>query len=135
MHKLDSENIRSDGIRFIGAGAANTLITLIIYQILLLTLSHNYAYSISWIIGVIFLMVVYPTRVFIDSKNSTKRKVAAAMSYLTVFIAGMWCLNILIGSGLHERLAIFVVVVFSALLNFFLMRFLLRGYFLNSSKQ
>ncbi len=132
MNKETANSIQSDGIRYIGAGGVNTLITVIIYQILLLLLPHSYAYSISWIIGIIFLVTIYPTKVFTGGKDSTKRRVAIATSYLIVFGASIQCLNMLVRFGIHERIAIFIILIFSSLLNFLLMRYLIRGYIFNS---
>ncbi len=131
MFSSDSTGIGADSARFIGAGIANTLLTIALYQIFLLFLPHDYAYTLSWLSGFVFLMVIYPSKVFAGKKYSIMRKFSIAVSYLSIFFIGLIFLDYLVQNGLHERTAIFVIVFVSALLNFFLSRFLLRGYFLD----
>ncbi len=131
--QLGKEDILSDALRFIGAGGINTLLTVSLYQFLLIFLSHNTAYIVSWLTGLIFLITVYPSKVFVGGLKSKKRIVAITFVYLLVFCAGLWCLNYLVLSGIHERLAIFIVLIFSTVLNFILMRLLLRGILFNSA--
>ncbi len=130
---LSNQSIISDALRFIGVGGINTLFTIILYQILLTFLTHQYAYSLSWLSGFIFLMIVYPSKVFIGGMTTQKRKLLMAILYLLIFIVSLWFLDFLVALQIHKRLAIFIVIIFSSLLNFFLIRRILRDHFVPAS--
>lgn len=124
---ITGNHLLADGFRFILAGGVNTLLTLGVYQLGLVFLPHNLAYAISWFLGILYLIIVYPAKVFPGSTASFKRNVAVIVVYLTVFLIGLWSLERVVEFGLHERLAIFVVLIVSATLNFLLMRLVYRG--------
>jgi putative flippase GtrA len=111
-----------DGLRFIAAGGINTLLTLGVYQLALFFMPHNLAYAASWIVGILFLVIVYPTRVFPGGRTSKMRNAVVVTIYLLVFLISLWSLEFVISIGLHKRLAIFVILVLSASLNFVLIR-------------
>lgn len=113
-------------IRFILAGGFNTLLTLGVYQLALFFIPHNFAYAISWLVGIGYLLIVYPTKVFPGGQTSPMRNVMVVLIYLSVFTLSLWCLERLVGIGIHERVAIFVVLVFSSSINFVLMRMVYR---------
>lgn len=123
---MKGEQLAADGIRFILAGATNTILTLGFYQVALFILPHNISYALSWVLGVLFLIIVYPTKVFPGGSASSGRIVAAIAIYVSVFAVSLWTLELAISFGLHERLAIFVVLALSASLNFMLMRLIFR---------
>lgn len=123
---VTGNHLVADGFRFALAGGVNTLLTLGVYQICLVFMPHNLAYATSWLVGILYLLIVYPSRVFPGGFSSLKRSAAAVVAYLTVFVVSLWSLERVIELGMHERLAIFVVLVFSAILNFMLMRIVYR---------
>ncbi|MFC1701368.1 hypothetical protein ACFL1J_01275 [Pseudomonadota bacterium] len=123
---LKGNHLVADGLRFIIAGGINTILTLCIYQFALFFLSHSFAYAFSWLVGILYLIIVYPTKVFPGGNNSPKRIGVATAIYLVVFMISLWSLDFIVSTGLHERLAIFVVLVMSASLNFVLMRLVYR---------
>jgi len=51
-------------LRFIGAGAVNTLGTLAVYFLLLYALSPLLAWAVAFVCGIVFVNVVYPRFVF-----------------------------------------------------------------------
>lgn len=116
-----------DGLRFIIAGGFNTLITFSIYQVSLLVFPHTVSYTISWIIGIGFLVIVYPSRVFPAGVDSFSRRLMAVSSYLIVFATGLWFLTKLVNAGCHPRLAILFVLFISTGLNFIAMRCIFRN--------
>jgi len=73
--KVIRKDIYMDGFRFLIAGGLNTVLTLGIYQLCLLVMEHEIAYSLSWIVGIIFLMKFYPARVFPEGNNTWQRKI------------------------------------------------------------
>ena len=123
---LTTNQLFGDGLRFILAGSVNTLLTLSVYQFALFFLSHNFAYAVSWLVGILYLIIVYPTKVFPGGSTSPKRRVAAVAIYLVVFMISLWSLEFIVSTGLHERIAIFVVIILSTSLNFVLMRLVFR---------
>ncbi len=125
--KLASDkNIMGDAFRFLIAGGINVLLTLGIYQICLLMWNHNISYSISWAVGLVYLVVVYPSKVFPGGKSSPGKALIVVYSYLLVFGASLWSLNQIVGVGVNERLAIFFVLAISTVLNFASMRIVYR---------
>ena len=123
---LTANQLLGDGLRFILASGINTLLTLGVYQLALFYLPHNFAYTVSWLVGILYLIIVYPTKVFPGGSTSPKRSVAAVAIYVVVFMISLWSLELTVSTGLHDRLAIFVVLVLSASLNFVLMRLVYR---------
>lgn len=123
---LKGNRLLSDGLRFVVAGGINTILTLCIYQFALFFLSHSFAYTLSWLVGILYLIIVYPTKVFPEANNSPKRIGIATTIYLVVFMASLWSLDFIVSTGIHQRLAIFLVLVISASLNFVLMRLVYR---------
>ncbi len=125
--KLATEkNIAGDAFRFLIAGGFNVLLTLCVYQFCLLAWNHNISYSISWAVGLVYLVVVYPSRVFPGGKTSPGKALIVVCSYLLVFSASLWSLNEIVGAGINERLAIFFVLAISTVLNFISMRIVYR---------
>ena len=114
--------IVGDGIRFIVAGAINSLITVILYQLLLGYFSHSYSYALSWIIGMMFLIVVYPSKVFRVESSGLKNSFLTIFVYIATFYFGLKLLDYLVLKDIHPRLAIFLVMGCIALINFLLTR-------------
>jgi len=125
---IKGNNLIGDGLRFLVAGGLNTLLTLAIYQLCLGFLSHNVAYATSWLVGIFYLIIVYPTKVFPEGLNSLARTASAISVYLIVLLIGLWSLEQVINLGINERFAIFIVLAISTILNFILMRLVYRGY-------
>jgi putative flippase GtrA len=119
--------IVADGFRFAIAGGLNTLITLLIYQICLAFFSHNMAYAISWLVGILYLIIIYPAKVFPGKSFSLIRSMAVIGIYIAVFVISLWGLGQVINLGMHERLAIFIVLIISSALNFIFVRMVYRG--------
>lgn len=121
-HKL----LFADIVRFLFAGGFNTLLTLCIYQLCLFIFDHNIAYSLSWLCGLLFVYFYYPSKVFPGSNPTPVMKILTVVIYLFVYLAGLFFLNVFIEKEIHERVAILFVIILSTLLNFCLMRLLLR---------
>jgi putative flippase GtrA len=97
--------------RFVGAGVANTLITIACYQALLFFMGHLPAYVLSYAVGVAIAYYLYTRHVF-GARTSTRSFVLFAVFYV---IAGL--IGSLINAGLIDllgwsaRLAIFATVL------------------------
>lgn len=115
-----------DATRFLLAGLVNTGLTVLVYQLLLFALSPALAYAGAWCIGLVFVALVYPDRVFEGGRRDARSRMAVAASYAGVFLSGLVVLALLERAGLSPRLAILGVIVWTTLLNFALSRMILR---------
>lgn len=123
---LTRPNVAGDGLRFIVAGALNTGITVIAYQALLFHVSSASAYALSWVIGLLFAAIIYPNRVFVGGRTDGVARAVLAAFYVAIFLMGLALIAALDAIGSPPRLAIFLVVCCTTLLNFLGSRFLLR---------
>ncbi len=121
-----TRHLSGDAIRFVIAGVANTGLTLVVYQLLLFALSPSLAYIAAWLAGLVFVAVVYPNKVFKGGRQGTGDRLLLAACYCAVFLSGLLLLQALQALGLSPRLAIFVVIIATTLINFFLSRGVLR---------
>lgn len=119
-------HLRGDAIRFVIAGVANTGLTLVVYQVLLFALSPSLAYIAAWLAGLVFVAMVYPDKVFKGGRQSAGDRLLLAVCYCAVFLSGLLLLQALQALGHSPRLAIFVVIITTTLINFFLSRGVLR---------
>ena len=125
---MSSHSFSSDALRFIIGGVINTAFTYVIFLLALPFSNHTIAYCISWLAGILFVVLVYPSKVFVDSNNSLTKKVAIAAQYIVVFIGGLFMLKALVEYFLiRESVSMGLTIIFTTVLNFVLMRFLLRG--------
>ena len=126
-NRIQSNQLVADGIRFLLAGGLNTLLSILVYQLLLLFLSPGLSYALCWLVGLVFLLVVYPSKVFVGSGTNTQRMATTVAVYAVVFGISYFCLQALVAHGVPPRLAIFGVLVISTATNFLLMRLIYRG--------
>lgn len=117
----------ADGLRFVLAGAANTLITLAVYQLLLFITPDWLAYTLSWVCGLIFVVVFYPSRVFAGARRDAAARTALGVTYAAVFLVGLGTLRVLATVGVSARAAIFIVLMVTTASNFLLGRLILKG--------
>lgn len=115
------------GLRFSVAGGLNTLFSLAIYQIALLLVPHAVAYAICWVAGIIFLVMLYPGRVFGVTNSTWIQKSFVALLYVATFFSGLLLLNQLVSHGIRPEWAIFIVLAFTTVINFFGMRGILKA--------
>jgi putative flippase GtrA len=116
-----------DGLRFLLAGAINTLITLVAYELLLFFAPTWLAYSSSWVMGLLFVVVFYPSRVFARARRDFTARLWLGTSYVLVFVIGLAALRLLEAREVPSRLAIFAVLALTTSSNFLLGRFVLRS--------
>lgn len=121
-----TKNLGLDSIRFLIAGLLNTFITLVIYELALFFCSYQIAYLISWLVGIVIAIYFYPSKVFVGSENGVKSKICVGLIYIFVFLCGLMFMNLMSNRGIPAQLLIVIVMVFTTLLNFILMRFVLR---------
>ena len=74
--------------RFLVAGFANTLLTTVVYQLVVTVLTPTVAYSLAWLAGLLVVATAYPTFVF-RAKGGKARGLVIATTYAMVFIIGL----------------------------------------------
>ena len=116
----------TDGIRFAFAGGANTIVTLLIYQLLVTYMHPLAAYLLVWIIGILFLLALFPSYIYKGSKLTKKNTVLTIILYLSTLAIGTFSLHTLHKIGISHRLAIIFVLFITTTLNFFASRSLFR---------
>lgn len=106
-------------IRFILAGAANTLLSIAVYQAVLFMASHVVSYLVAYAAGIVFAYVAYARHVF-NAELSTGRFLAFALFYCASGGIGVGLNAMLIEQwALHPRLAVFVTVLIMLPVNYF----------------
>lgn len=126
MKLLQRTDIAGDSIRFAAAGLINTGLTILAFQVLLYFTSSQLSYVFSWIIGLIFVLFVYPDRVFFGGRTDYVSRIFLIIIYLALFFMGLTLMNLIDLLGIPSRLSIFIVVGCTTLANFFASRFWLR---------
>ncbi|MEQ1774943.1 MAG: GtrA family protein [Burkholderiales bacterium] len=113
-------------LRFLMAGAVNTLLSIAVYQAMLFVTGHVAAYVIAYAVGILFAYVAYARHVF-DVPLSKQRFVVFVLFYIA-----SGCVSTAVNAGLidylalHARLAIFVTVMVMLPLNYFGAKWCLR---------
>ncbi len=111
--------IRWTGIvRFVIAGAINTLLSIMIYQAMLFVAGHVLAYGIAYIATIVTAYYLYSRHVF-SATLSGRRFAAFAVFYVLSWAIGSVINAVLIEQlGWHVRLAIFVTVAVMLPINY-----------------
>ena len=114
-------------VRFLMAGAVNTLLSVAIYQAALFVTGHIAAYVIAYVAGMVFAYIVYARHVF-NAVLSTKRFVAFVLFYIVSGCAGTLINALLIEQwALHPRMAIFATVIIMLPVNYAGSKWCVRG--------
>jgi len=115
-------------LRFIAAGAANTLVSVIVYQASLFAIGYTLAYVIAYVAGLLFAWYAYSRHVFRTPLSAT-RLAAFAAFYVAGLAAGAGLNAAFIEwLGLQPRLAIFATVAAMLPVNYAGSRWCLRGF-------
>lgn len=120
------QTVIADGARFLVAGVLNTLLTLVVYQSLLFVLSHKLAYALAWAAGLVFVMIVYPNRVFLRGRTGISDRFALGATYVGVFLLGLTMLELSSQMGIDPRWGILGVMAMTTAATFLSGRYLLR---------
>ena len=123
---IGSGSLWLEARRFLFAGASNTILTILIYQLLLFFLDYAFAFTISFAIGILYSVLLYSNWVF----QVRMRKLNAAVYavyYIISYCAGLGLLELLVRNAeIGERMALFIVVAILVPINFILARLILR---------
>lgn len=104
--------------RFAGAGMLNTLLTLAAYQLLLFVMSPGLAYAASWLIGIAFVGMFYPSFVFGLRGGGPRARLGIIAIYAFSFSLGLVIVHL---SDRHlglERLSVFLALAVTLSFNF-----------------
>lgn len=123
---MAGDRIGGDALRFLVAGALNTALTSVVYFVGLLLLPSSASYAIAWLIGLAFVMVFYPDRVFPGGRTRLADRLTVGGSVAAVFVAGLATLHFLEQALQSRALAFFSTLAFTTILNFLVSRWILR---------
>lgn len=115
-----------DGLRFLFAGLMNAGVTFLVYQLLLFWTGEKVAYALSWIVGLLIVVLVYPSKVFVGGRKDLTVRLALGVSYLLVFLIGLGLLDLLTTTGVSPRVSIILVMAVTTATNFLFGRTLVR---------
>ncbi len=125
---MKSTGVIKDALRFLIAGGLNTGLSYLVFLVALMVVSYQWAYAISWIFGLLLVVIFYPSKVFVGSNNSRKKQLLVVIQYLLVFAAGLGFLSLLVDYlAINAAIAAIVTMGFTMGLNFLLMRLLYRN--------
>jgi putative flippase GtrA len=112
--------------RFIGAGAARTLLTLGFYQLLLLAAPYWLAYTLSFITGVLLAALVNSHFVF-ETGLELRGAVRFTFFYVASYVLGLTLLSALVADfAIPAAFAAFIVIPLMLPINFFGSRLALK---------
>lgn len=113
-------------IRFIGVGGLNTLITYLLYLLLVVFLNYQIAYTISYIFGIFFSYWLNLKIVF-QTKSTKKKLFLFPLIYLFQYIVGLLLMyGIIEMLEVNKLFAPIIVTICSIPITFILSRFILR---------
>jgi putative flippase GtrA len=128
IDQLKSKTVVKDAVRFLIGGGFNTAISYLAYLFFLLFTHYQIAYALSWVVGLLIIVIFYPSKVFVGSQNSWKKTALLIGQYILVFFCGLQCLKALVVYvDVSEQVAALFTMVLTTLLNFLLMRLLYRS--------
>ena len=115
-------------LRFIAAGAANTLVSLMVYQAALFAVGYTLSYGIAYVSGLLFAWYAYSRHVFKAAPSAAR--LAAFVAFYMASLAVGACLNagFVEWLGLRPRLAIFATVATMLPVNYLGSKWCLRGF-------
>ena len=79
------DHVGSDALRFLVAGGLNTALTTLVYFAGLLVASPGVSYTIAWLVGLAFVMIFYPDRVFVGGDTSPKARLMLGVVVIGVY--------------------------------------------------
>lgn len=114
-------------LRFIVAGAANTALSIAVYQLALFAFNYTVSYCIAYGVGIAFAYYAYARHVF-DAKMSAGRLALFTVFYLASGAAGALLNAAFVEcAGLAPRLAILATIVVMLPVNYLGSKWCLRG--------
>lgn len=104
-------NLKNKFLKFIGAGVINTVVSYLLYVILVLFLSYQISYAISFVFGIVLSFVLNTKYVF-EVERTFKKFVLFPLVYLVQYLLGAFMMNIMVEMvGVNKFFAPLVVAV------------------------
>lgn len=123
---MSNARLSGDAIRFLVAGGLNTALTSVVYVAGLAFFPSGVSYAIAWLCGLVFVMALYPNRVFIGGRRTVADRMAMGGSTVVVFLIGLGSLHFLEAALKNSVAAFFVTLALTTALNFSISRWILR---------
>ncbi|SJZ85361.1 GtrA family protein [Consotaella salsifontis] len=118
--------IGPDAVRFLIAGGINTAITTAIYFAALTVLSPALSYALAWAVGIVFVAVVYPNKVFVGGRRQLRDRLAVGAVTIAVFLVGIVVVDGLTRAMQARVVPYLITLCLTTALNFILARTVLR---------
>lgn len=126
--KCDGRGIFFECVRFLGAGIANTLLTLLLFQVFLFLMSYQVSYLLSWLIGLVFVTIFYPIFVFKTTFPTPIRIIQNTLWYFVYFMSSYYLLKLFTEKfSFSPRIAVFGVLIIMVPISFIFTRKIFKG--------
>ena len=125
-HRLHWRRLSGEALRFIAAGAANTLATFILYWVLLRFISYSMAYTAAFVAGIVFSYALNALFVF-KARPGIRTALAFPLVYLAQYVAGLailWAWSSPL--GMSPAYGVLVVAAITVPMTFLLSRTVFR---------
>ena len=126
MRLLENQNqllkkyTKSNFYKFLITGSLNTILTYVIYLLLLIVIKYTYAYSISFVCGIVFSYIMNLKYVFSVS-NSRKKIFIYPFIYLFQYILSLMLLIFIVEIlRISQEIAPFIIVIVLIPITYFL---------------
>ena len=117
--------ILSQFVKFVGVGSINTIVTYLLYLLLLHFASYQVSYTMAYIFG-IWLSYWLNLKFVFQAKGSRKKIVLFPLVYLAQYLFGMLVLYVAIDTlNISEKIAPILIVLFTVPLTFILTKTIL----------
>ena len=114
-------------LRFVAAGAFNTLVSITCYQAALFFMGHVPAYLLAYVVGIVIAYYLYARYVF-NAQTNSRGFALFVLFYVAAGLIGAAINTGLIDyAGWHARIAIFVTVLLMLPVNYLGSRWCLQG--------
>ncbi len=118
--------LRHQALRFLIAGAVNTVVTYAIYLALLSLLDYTLAYTFAYVIGIVISYLMSTAFVFRVTRTAANMA-TFPLVYLVQYLLGALVLNLAVRwMGIPDRFALIASIVVTIPVTFFLSRALLH---------
>lgn len=118
--------VAGESFRFLLAGLSNTLATYLFYLLLLIALPYAVAYTLAYIIGIVFSYAINTWWVF-RKPWSWAKLFQFPLAYLVQYLAGVGLLyGLVVGLELSERLAPLISIALTLPLTFLISRWIIN---------
>jgi putative flippase GtrA len=122
-----SSPVHHEALRFLVAGAINTLVSYALYLGLLTVLSYTLAYTITYVAGIGLSYLLNQRYVFRVPANMLGA-VLFPLVYLFQYLVGVWVLRVAVdGFAISARLALIASIIATIPLTFLLSRTILKS--------